>query len=482
MAEPESAASSVWTAASLGRFRLLIDGRLVPGAALLDVMDPASGQPFASAPDASREQLDAAVYAAARAYPAWRGTPLPERQAVLRRLGDCVEQNTEVLSNLLTRELGRPLAGSRIEVQMCVQWFRTFAEMDLPVHCRQDAQGRRFETARVPLGVVAAIAPWNYPLNLAVWKLAPALLAGNTVVLKPSPHTPLTALKLGELFANLLPPGVLNVVSGNDGLGAWLAQHELVTKVAFTGSTATGRRIMAGAAPTLKRLTLELGGNDPAIVLPDVDVGRAARKLFTGAFFNSGQVCIAAKRIYVHDDVYDAFASAFADLARQAVMGPGYLPETTLGPVQNRAQYERIKALIADCRAYGYVFLAGGELPEGPGWFIPPTIIDNPPEHARVVVEEPFGPIVPLLRWRDVDDVVRRANASEYGLGATVWGNDLAAARALAVRLEAGTVWINNILVLDPLAPFAGHKQSGMGVENAVEGLHEYTQLQTVIV
>jgi aldehyde dehydrogenase (NAD+) len=238
---------------------------------------------------------------------------------------------------------------------------------------------------------------------------------------------------------------------------------------------------MEGAARTLKRLTLELGGNDPAIVLPDVNVARVARRLFIGAFFNAGQICIAAKRIYVHDDIYDAFAVAFAEVARNAVLGAGLAPQTTLGPVQNKAQYERVKQLIADCRAHGHRFLAGGEVPEGPGWFIPATVVDNPPDDARVVVEEPFGPIVPLLRWRDQEDVIRRANASEYGLGASVWSADAAAARAIARRLEAGTVWINNILVLDPLAPMAGHKQSGLGVENAVEGLLEYTQLQTVI-
>jgi acyl-CoA reductase-like NAD-dependent aldehyde dehydrogenase len=399
----------------------------------------------------------------------------------LSALAECVEQNSEALSQLLTRELGRPLLGARQEVQMCAAWFRAFAQLSLPSAQRRDSQGREFESTRVPFGVVAAIAPWNYPLNLAVWKVAPALLAGNTVVLKPSPYTPLTTLKLGELVAELVPAGVLNVISGSDRLGPWLAQHERVAKVAFTGSTATGRRVMEGAARTLKRLTLELGGNDPAIVLPDVDVTRVARKLFIGAFFNSGQICIAAKRIYVHDDIYDAFATAFANAARSAVMGPGDAPGTTLGPVQNKVQYERVKELIADCHSNGYRFLAGGQVPEGPGWFIPATVVDNPPDSARVVVEEPFGPIVPLLRWREVDDVVRRANDSEYGLGASVWSTDIKAAKAIASRLEAGTVWINNILLLDPLAPLGGQKQSGLGVENALEGLLEYTQLQTVI-
>ncbi len=336
-------------------------------------------------------------------------------------------------------------------------------------------------TRRVPLGVVAAIAPWNFPLMLACWKLAPALMAGNTVVIKPSPFTPLATLRMGELAADLFPAGVLNVLCGGDGLGPLLTAHTGIAKVAFTGSTATGRRVMAAAAPTLKHVTLELGGNDAAIVMPDVDPVKTARKLFMGAFLNSGQVCIAAKRIYVHESIYDAFAQAFAAAAKATPMGPGTQEGVVLGPVQNRPQYERVKELIEATREAGHSFLAGGEVPEGPGYFIPPTVVDNPPDDSRIVVEEPFGPIVPLLRFSDVDDVVRRANDSEFGLGASVWSNDLEQARAIGVRLETGTVWINSVQLLDPHAPFAGRKQSGIGVENGIEGLLEYTAIQTTV-
>jgi len=470
------------TDVAFGRdFRMLLNGELVAGEGTFAVLDPATEEVIAQTPDCSREQLDAAVDAAARAFVAWRDVPLTDRRAALVGLADRIDRHTDALTALLTRELGRPLAGARLEVASCVQWCRAFAAMMLPSQVRQDAAGRRWETTRVPLGVVAAIAPWNYPLSLAVWKVAPALVAGNTVVLKPSLYTPLTTLKLGEIAADLLPPGVLNVLSGRDGLGRWLAGHAKVAKIAFTGSTATGRRVMQGAAATLKRLTLELGGNDAAIVLPDVDVPKVARKLFTGAFFNSGQICIAAKRIYVHDSIYAAFAAAFVALAREARLGRGDEPGVTLGPVQNRAQFESVKQLIDDTRAAGHRFLHGGEVSTGRGYFIPPTIVDNPPDDARVVVEEPFGPVVPLLRFTDIDDVVRRANASEYGLGASVWSADVQQARAIARRLEAGTVWINNILLLDPLGPFGGHKQSGLGVENAIEGLLEYTAVQTVV-
>jgi len=290
----------------------------------------------------------------------------------------------------------------------------------------------------------------------------------------------LATLRLAELAAGIFPAGVVNVLSGGDALGPQLTAHEGIAKVSFTGSTATGRRVMASAASTLKRLTLELGGNDAAIVLPDVDVAKVARKLFMGAFLNSGQICIAAKRIYVHDSIYDAFAKAFAAIAAGAHVGPGPDERSLIGPVQNRPQYERVRKLIEDTRAAGHRFLAGGEVGQGPGYFIAPAVVDNPPDDARVVEEEPFGPIVPLLRYADIDEAVRRANASEYGLGASVWSQDVAQARAIAARLEAGTVWINTIHLLNPHAPFAGRKQSGLGVENGIEGLLEFSTPQTL--
>jgi acyl-CoA reductase-like NAD-dependent aldehyde dehydrogenase len=339
-----------------------------------------------------------------------------------------------------------------------------------------------FETRHVPIGVVAAIAPWNFPMTLAIWKIAPALLTGNTVVLKPSPFTPLTSLKMGELFRDLLPPGVLNVVCGGDRLGPWLTEHPDIGKIAFTGSTATGRRVMQSASGRLKRITLELGGNDAAIVLPDVDVRETAAKLFWGAFRNSSQYCLATKRLYVHEAIYGEFAAALVDYARGVVVGDGAQPGTGLGPIQNRPQYERVKDLIADARRNGVRFLAGGDIPEGKGYFVPVTILDNPPDAARSVVEEAFGPVLPLLRYRDVDEVVRRANDTDYGLGGSVWSRDLSLARSIARRLETGTVWINHIHAMSPDVPFGGRKQSGLGVENGQDGLLEYTNVQTVAV
>jgi len=461
-------------------YRLLSNGRLLDTPATLTVLDPATEAPVAQAPDCPPELLDATVAAAQDAFPAWAALPLAERAACLKALAQAIEGQADALARLLTAEQGRPLAMARQEVQSCVHWCRQVARMAMPQSAHTDPLGMQWETRRVPLGVVAAIAPWNFPLLLAVMKLAPALLAGNTVIVKPSPFTPLATLRLGELAAELFPPGVINVLSGGDALGPQLTSHPGIAKVSFTGSTATGRRVMAAAAPTLKRLTLELGGNDAAIVLPDVDVAKVAKRLFMGAFLNSGQVCIAAKRIYVHDSIYDAFAQAFAAIAGAARVGPGTDERSLIGPVQNRPQYERVKDLIEATRAAGHRFIAGGELPQGPGYFIPPTVVDNPPDDARVVAEEPFGPVVPLMRFADTDEAVRRANASEYGLGASVWTHDVAQARAIAARLQVGTVWINTIHALNPNAPFAGRKQSGLGVENGIEGLLEFTAPQTL--
>ncbi|MDM0067093.1 aldehyde dehydrogenase family protein [Variovorax sp. J31P207] len=462
-------------------FRPLSNGQLLDLPATLPVRDPATEEVIAQVPDCTRELLDTTVQAARAAFEPWSRTPIELRRERLEALGARIKEHADELALLLTREQGRPLAMAKAELLGCVHWLRSVAKMSLPVAERTDQAGVNWSTRRVPLGVVAAIAPWNFPLTLAVWKLAPALLAGNTVILKPSPFTPLATLRVGELAADLFPAGVLNVLCGGDALGPWMTAHPGIAKVAFTGSTATGRRVMASAAPTLKHLTLELGGNDAAIVMPDVDVPKVARKLFMGAFLNSGQVCIAAKRIYVHDAIYDAFSQAFAAAARAAPMGPGTQEGVMLGPVQNRPQYERVKELIAATHAAGHRFLAGGEVPDGPGYFIPPAVVDNPPDDARVVVEEPFGPIVPLLRFSDVDEVVRRANDSEFGLGGSVWSNDLAQARAIGARLEVGTVWINSVHLLDPQSPFAGRKQSGVGVENGIEGLLEFTTPQTMV-
>ncbi|WP_429932766.1 aldehyde dehydrogenase family protein [Agrobacterium vitis] len=465
-----------------GDYTMTIDGKAVSAASSFEVFNPATEEVIAKAPDASREQLEAAVSAAKAAFPAWSARPLRERQAFVARLGDAIEAHAEEFMRLLTREQGKAFKGAEWEVGGSAIWCREIAKQELPLHVAEKTDGRTVETRRVPLGVVGGITPWNFPILLAVWKIAPALVAGNTMVLKPSPYTPLCTLKLGELVRDILPAGVLNVVSGGNDLGSWLTQHKDISKISFTGSTATGRKIMEACSGNLKRITLELGGNDPAIVLPDVNVKETAEKLFWAAFQNSAQFCVAAKRLYIHEDIYDELAEALVAYARTVKVGDGAEQGTDLGPIQNRMQFEKLKNLLTDAKDNGLHFLLGGEVEDRKGFFVPVTIIDNPPEDSRVVVEEAFGPVLPLLKFRDIDDVIHRANNTEYGLAASVWGKDIAAARGIAERIEAGTVWVNEIHSFSPHVAFGGHKQSGIGIENALEGLSEYTNSQTLVI
>lgn len=461
-------------------YSMTIGGRAVDADATIAVVNPATEAVIAAIPDAGEAELDAAVAAARAAFPGWRARSQEERRAFVRAIGKTLSDHVEDFARLLTTEQGKPLDDARGEIGGAAYWCDAVAGLDLPVTVNEDSDERRSETHRVPIGVVAGIVPWNYPMLLGLWKIAPALLTGNTMVVKPSPFTPLTMLKLGEALRAVLPPGVLNIVTGGDHLGPLVTAHPGIDKVSFTGSTATGKRVMASAAANLKRVTLELGGNDPAIVLPDVDVEAAAEQIFWAAFSNSGQICIAVKRLYVHADVYDRLKAAILAYAGTVRVGDGFAQGIRMGPIQNRQQYERVKALIADSQAGGHRFLIGGDVPDGPGFFIPVTIVDNPPEDSRVVQEEAFGPVLPLLRFDDVDEVVRRANATIYGLAASVWSADVVAAAAIAQRLEAGTVWINEMQNLSPFATFGGHKQSGLGAENGIDGLMEYTNPQTV--
>ena len=462
-------------------FTMTIDGRAATADASFAAYNPATEAIVAQAPDASRAQLDEAVAAAKAAFPAWAARPVAERQALVAKIGDVIEAHAEDFMRLLTMEQGKARAGAEWEIGGSVIWCREIAKQSLAVHVAEETPGRSVETRRVPLGVVGAITPWNFPVLLAIWKIAPALVAGNTIVVKPSPFTPLCTLKLGEVLRDVLPAGVLNVVSGGNELGTWLTGHPDVRKISFTGSTATGRKVMASASGNLKRITLELGGNDPAIVLPDVDIDKTAKELFWAAFQNSAQFCVAAKRIYIHEAIYDRLAQAMVDFAATVKVGDGAHQGTDLGPIQNRMQFDKLKDLLADAKASGLRFLAGGEIPEGAGFFVPITIIDNPPEDARVVREEAFGPVLPLMKFSDIDEVIARANDTDYGLAASVWSKDVDQARAIAQRIEAGTVWINEIHSFSPHVAFGGHKQSGIGIENALDGLAEYTNAQTIV-
>lgn len=460
--------------------KLLIDGRLVDGAAVLDVVNPATGAVFAHCARADADQANAAVAAAKRAFPDWAARPLAERAALLVRMADAIDAARADIARLLTQEQGKPLAEATRELAGTAGFARVFATLDLPDEVIRDDEKSRIVQQRTPLGVVVAITPWNFPLLLLMAKLAPALLAGNTVVAKPAPTTPLATLALAGVIADIFPAGVVNFIVDDNDLGPLLTAHPDVAKISFTGSTATGKRVMASAASTLKRLTLELGGNDAAIVLDDVAPAVAAEKLFRGAMVNSGQVCIAIKRAYVPTSMYDAICDELAKLAAGAVVDDGLKQGTEYGPVQNRAQFDKLRALFEETKAEGKV-LAGGPVGDGSeGFFFQPAIVRDIPDESRLVQEEQFGPILPVLRYDDIEDAIARANDTVFGLAASVWTADTRRGEEIARRVQAGTVWVNNHREMSPLVPFRGAKQSGMGTEYGREGLEEYTQAKII--
>ena len=460
-------------------FRLLIGGRLVPGASTTDVINPATEQPVAACPRASLAQLNDAVAAARAAFPAWSGTPLAERAGLLVKLADAMGVHRDELARLLTQEQGKPLVAAGYEIGGAIGITRVIAGMEIPLRVLKETPTDRIVQQRTPLGVVAAITPWNFPVILMMTKLAPALLAGNTIVVKPAPTTPLSTLRIGELCADIFPPGVVNVIADVNDLGSALTSHPDVAKVAFTGSTATGKKVMASVAGTVKRLTLELGGNDAAIVLDDVDPRAVAPKIFQAAMVNSGQVCLAAKRVYVHDSQYDALCAELARLAEAAVVGNGLEAGTQFGPLQNKAQFEKVQGFIAEARERGQI-IAGGTPVAGAGYFIRPTIVRDIPDDTRLVREEQFGPVLPILRYSNLDEAIARANSTEYGLGATIWSSNLARAYEVALKIDSGTVWINKHLDLPPDVPMGGAKQSGFGIEMGQDGLEEFTQAKII--
>lgn len=460
-------------------FNLLIDGALHPGTTTFDVINPATAQPFAQCPKADAALLETAVAAAKRAFPDWAATPAAERAALVGKLADALDARADEFAALLTAEQGKPLDQAIKEIRGSVFVLRTFAGMSLEPRVLRDEPGNRIEEHRMPLGVVAAITPWNFPLILLVNKVGPALVAGNTIICKPAPTTPLTTCLFGELCQAILPAGVVNVICDENELGPALTAHPDIAKISFTGSTATGKKVMATAADTLKRVTLELGGNDAAIVLDDVDPMPVAAKVFEGAMRNAGQICVAVKRAYVPAAFYDEFCDELARLAREMVVDDGANQGAQIGPVQNRQQYEKVSALIEDSRADGKV-IAGGTPLDRPGYFISPTIVRDIADDAPLVREEQFGPVLPVLKYDDLDDLIDRVNGTDYGLGGTVWGRDLDRASAVARRVTTGTVWVNQLMAIDPRIPFRGLRQSGMGTEMGQEGLEEYTQAQIV--
>ena len=460
-------------------FKLLINGQLVAGDSVMDVINPATEEPVAQCARASKSQLDQAVAAAKAAFPAWSKTSMDERRAVLVAMADAIQANVPELARLLTQEQGKPLQDAMGEVFGASAFFRYFASLDLPPQVVTDTADARVEIRRRPLGVVGAIVPWNFPLILMAFKVPAALLAGNTVILKPAATTPLTTLRFAELVKDLVPPGVLNVIADANDLGGEMTKHPDIRKISFTGSTETGKKVMASAADALKRISLELGGNDALIVLDDVDPIATAPKVYGAAMQNAGQVCIAAKRIYVHESMYDVMCDELAKLANAAVVGDGLEQGTQMGPLQNKAQFEKVLGFLESAKRDGKVIAGGGRKGEK-GYFIQPTIVRDIAEGSRLVDEEQFGPVMPVIKYTDAADAVARANASIYGLGGSIWAKDSDRAWDLATGMESGSVWINKHADLQPHLPFGGAKFSGLGSELGEEGLKEFTQVQVL--
>ena len=461
------------------QFAMTIGGELRLGEATFPVKNPSTGDVFAHAPACSRAELDRAMDSAQSSFREWSRDETRRRQALVAA-ADALDASAQDIARVLTLEQGKPLKDAAREVMGASATFRLTAAMELPLEVVKRDGSSRIEIHRKPYGVVGAITPWNFPVLIAAAKLAPALLAGNTVVLKPSPFTPLSTLQLGEILRTVFPRGVLNVVSGGDAVGAFITAHPAVRKVAFTGSIATGKKVASSAANDLKRVTLELGGNDPAIVLADADPQKIAAALFWGAFTNCGQVCTAIKRVYVEEPIYEAIAEALATMARGVKMGDGLDPDVKLGPINNAPQQRRVTELVDDAKAAGARVRAGGAVRSGSGYFFEPTILTDVNDQTRIVAEEQFGPALPILPFTRLDDALERANATHFGLSASVWTADPERGAAIARELDCGTAWVNQHMVFSPLAPFGGNKWSGIGYEGGKWGVESFCQLHVV--
>jgi len=473
--------------------RLFIANEFVDatGGGTFDVMDPATGETFAAAASGGAEDIDRAVKAARDAFPAWAATPPAARADVLLRLASLIEANGERIALTETLDNGMPFMmakfagvfGAVAGLKYNAGWATKIAGETLTPSA--PGEWHAF-TLREPVGVVGAIVPWNFPFVMAVSKIAPALAAGCTVVLKPAEQTPLSAVILGELLREAgLPSGVVNIVTGfGETAGAALAEHPLVDKVSFTGSTAVGKSIIRASTGNLKRVSLELGGKSPTVIFEDADLDKAIPAAAMGIFGNSGQVCAAGSRLFVHEKVADRVIEGIADRARTLKVGAGLAPGTEMGPLVSQEQLDRVLGYIGSGAGEGATVAVGGERIDGEGYFVQPTVLTGTASGMKVVEEEIFGPVLCAMRFGDgeIDAIAAQANATEYGLSSAIWTRDISNALRLAKRLKAGTVRINGGAGVDPAMPLGGYKQSGWGRENGRAGVEAYTEIKSVTV
>lgn len=466
----------------MASYVLTIGGKATAAPRSFKVLNPVDESVVAECPEGTIALVDLAVESARKALPGWSATPDSERVAKLMAIADLIKENHQALAELVTREQGKTQSGpgANLEVGGAAAWTQATASLNLKEEVIQDDKGGKIVLRRKPVGVVGSITPWNWPLMIATWHLMPAIRVGCTVVIKPSPFTPLSTLRLVELMNQVLPPGVVNVVTGGAEVGEHMVNHPGIDKMVFTGSIATGKKVMEGASRTLKRVTLELGGNDAGVILPGTNIDPLLEKLFWGCFINAGQTCAALKRLYVHESQYDEVVKKFADYVSKIPVGNGLDPNNLIGPVSNKMQLDKVAGLVDDARASGARIVTGGQRPKGPGFFYPLTVIADATDDMRIVKEEQFGPVIPIIKYKTVDEAIARANSLDVGLGGSVWGNDAEAASQYASKLECGTAWVNQHGTLHPMAPFGGVKCSGIGVEFNVDGLKEYTTVQVV--
>ncbi|MEL0624019.1 aldehyde dehydrogenase family protein [Marinomonas arenicola] len=445
----------------------------------IDVINPATKRVVETLNRSNVEEVNDAVAVAVKTFDTWSRKTSEERGVILHKIADGIEAAAEELARLIVAEQGKPLPVAMMEVGGAAAWTRYNADLSQKPEVLEDSEERRVEVHRLPLGVVASITPWNWPLMIAIWHIMPALKAGNTVVIKPSSNTPLSTIKLVDIVS-AIEPGVLEVVLGGKIAGEALVTHPEVKKLVFTGSTPTGTHLASLIAKDLKKVTLELGGNDAGIVLANADIDKQASKIYMSAFINMGQTCAALKRLYVHRSKYDALCNALVDMAKEEVVGNGMEEGVTFGPVQNKNQYDLVTSMIRQARDSGSEVIAP-ELPEGlDGYFIAPTIIKNPPLELSVVCDEQFGPVLPVIPYDDVKEVMKDAIHKEFALGGSVWGEESDELDWVVEQLDSGTVWINNHAEVLPHIPFGGNKLSGLGVEFGVEGFLENTQRKVV--
>ncbi|KAH8810791.1 aldehyde dehydrogenase, partial [Xylogone sp. PMI_703] len=466
---------------SFAYFDNIINGKRHNSTSRSRAIDPSTCSPLWEVAVATDDDTEKAIDAAQKSFSEWSQTSWEQRQDLVSKLRATLLKYREEMVELLMKEAGKPRAFANLEVEHAARFLEFHANSKLPEEVIiQDDKELQLTERLLPIGVVAAISPWNFPLVLAVGKIGAALITGNCVIVKPSPFTPYSVLKLAEMAIGIFPPGVFQALNGDESLGPFLVAHPGISKISFTGSTATGKKIMAAASNTLKSITLELGGNNATIICPDINIAKVAPQVALGAFFNSGQLCVASKRIYVHENIYSEFMNAITKVVKSWKVGPVSDQEVMLGPVQNHTQFTIVQGFYEDCRRNGYKFAIGEDGGVGQGYLLHPAIIDNPPDSSRIVQEEPFGPIIPIQSWSSEDELLSRVNNTLSGLGGSVWTSDATRAQRIARRIEAGTIWINSFEKPLPQGYFSGHKESGLGGEWGIRGLYSYCKVQTI--